>query len=72
MLETWLQESRVRRRTIVMLQTWLRESRVRLPAIVMLETWLREGGVPRQTVFISSGNLNRIITLPFSPLTTLW
>jgi len=40
----------------------------------MLETWLRESGVPRLSNFflLSSGNLYRIITLPFLTLTTPW
>jgi len=53
-----------------MLETWPRERRVRLPTIVMLETWLRESWVLRQMSLLSSGNLYRIITLPFSTLTT--
>ena len=56
-----------------MLETWLRESRVRLPALVMLETWQRESEVDRLRTFLrSSGNLYRIIALPFSGLTTPW
>jgi len=56
-----------------MLETWLQEGRVRLSALVMLETWLRESGVRRLINFlISSGNLCRIITLPFSRLTAPW
>jgi len=51
-----------------MLETWLKESKIRLPALVMLETWL---WAPSQKLFlISSGNLYRIITLPFARLTT--
>jgi len=68
-----------------MLETWPRERRVRLPTIVMLETWLRESWVLRQMFLLSSGNLYfgqtfsmssanlyRIVTLPFSILTTPW
>ena len=51
-----------------MLETWLWVSRVRLPTVGMVETWLREQG--SRTVLISSANLYRIITLPFSTLTT--
>jgi len=54
-----------------MLETWLRESRVRLPALVMLETGLRELPI-QETFLISSGHLDRIITLPFSGPTTPW
>jgi len=54
-----------------MLEIWLREGMVRLPALVMLETWLREIVVCRLGIFlISSGNLYRIVSLPFSRLTT--
>jgi len=43
------------------------------PRLVMLETWLQESGVRRLSNFlISSGNLCRIVTLPFSRLTTPW
>ena len=43
------------------------------PLLVMLETWPEESGVPRLSNFlISSGNVYRIITLPFSTPTTPW
>jgi len=52
-----------------MLKTWQPEGTVRLPALVMLETWLRESGVRLlKKFFDNSGNLYRIITLPFSRL----
>jgi len=56
MLETWLQESRVRLPTVVTLETWLRES----------------GFPAQETLLISSANFYRIIIRPFSTLTTPW